>query len=168
MKNIFLIGMPSSGKSTLGKRIAAALHYHFVDTDKVIVREEGRSIAEIFTRSGEAYFREIERDVLRSIRAGANLVVSTGGGMPCFHDNMDYINATGVSIFLDVPVPVLARRIMAHTHEDRPLNNASDPDLLATLQKRYEDRRPVYAQANIIITGETTEDDILGRVGEWL
>ena len=168
MKNIFLVGMPSSGKSTLGKRIADVLHYRFVDTDKVIVREEGRSIAEIFARSGETYFREVERNTLRSIKAGANLVVSTGGGMPCFHDNMDYINSVGVSIFLDVPVPVLARRIMAHAHEDRPLNNASDPELLATLQKRYEDRHPIYAQANIIISGETTEDEVLRRVGEWL
>jgi shikimate kinase len=168
LKNIFLIGMPSSGKSTLGKRIADVLHYRFVDTDKVITREKGRSIADIFAQSGEAYFREIERDVLRSIRAGTNLVVSTGGGMPCFHGNMDYINATGVSIFLDVPVPVLARRILAHAHEDRPLNNASDPELLATLQKRYEDRLPVYTQANITISGETTEDEVLRRAGEWL
>lgn len=168
MKNIFLIGMPSSGKSTLGKRMADVLHYRFVDTDKVIVREEGRTIAEIFARSGEAYFREAERKVLRSIRAGANLVVSTGGGMPCFHGNMDYINATGISVFLDVPVAVLAQRILAHTHEDRPLNNPSDPELLTTLQKRYEERLPVYTQANIIISGEITEDDVLRRVGEWL
>lgn len=160
--------MPSSGKSTLGKRIADVLHYRFFDTDKVIVREEGRSIAEIFVQSGEAYFRDAERRVLRSIQPGANLVVSTGGGMPCFHGNMDYIRATGISIFLDVPVAVLARRILAHAHEDRPLNNASDPELLATLQKRYETRLPIYSQANIIVSGETTEDEILSRVGEWL
>ena len=88
--------------------------------------------------------------------------------MPCFHDNMDYINATGVSVFLDVPVAVLVRRIMAHEQEDRPLNNASDPELLATLQKRYENRLPVYTQAHITIPGETTEDELLQRVGKWL
>lgn len=168
MKNIFLIGMPSSGKSTLGKRIADALHYRFVDTDKLIVREEGRSIADIFAQSGEAYFREAERRVLHTIRPGANLVVSTGGGMPCFHDNMRYINATGVSVFLDVPVPVLVQRILAHAQEDRPLNNASDPELLTTLQKRYETRAPVYTQANIVVHGETTADELLRRIGEWL
>ena len=168
MKNIFLIGMPSSGKSTLGKRIADVLHYRFIDTDKLIVREEGRSIADIFTQSGEDYFREVERRVLRTVRPGASLVVSTGGGMPCFHDNMDYINASGVSVFLDVPVAILVRRIMAHAQEDRPLNNASDPELLATLQKRYENRLPVYTQAHITIPGETTEDELLQRVGKWL
>ncbi|MBN8826110.1 MULTISPECIES: shikimate kinase [unclassified Spirosoma] len=168
MKNIFLIGMPSSGKSTLGKRIADALHYRFVDTDKVIVREEGRSIADIFAQSGEAYFREVERRVLRTIQPGSSKVVSTGGGMPCFHDNMAYINATGISIFLDVPIAILVNRIMAHAQEDRPLNNPSNPELPLILQKRYETRYPIYSQANIIITGETTEEEVLRRLGEWL
>ena len=168
MKNIFLIGMPSSGKSTLGKGIADALHYRFIDTDKLIVREEGRSIANIFTQSGEAYFREAERRVLRTIRSGDSLVVSTGGGMPCFHDNMAYMNATGVSVFLDVPIDILVRRILAHAQEDRPLNNASDPELPYTLQKRYETRLPFYSQANITVSGETTTDEVLSSVGEWL
>ncbi|GAB4018468.1 shikimate kinase [Spirosoma koreense] len=168
MKNIFLIGMPSSGKSTLGKRMAEALHYRFIDTDKLIVREEGRSIPTIFAESGEAYFREAECRVLRTIRPGGSLVVATGGGMPCFHDNMAYINATGVSIFLDVPVEVLIRRILAHAHEDRPLNNPSDPNLPTVLQKRYETRFPFYSQAHIIVSGETTQEEILRRVGAWL
>lgn len=168
MKNIFLIGMPSSGKSTLGKRIADALHYRFVDTDKLIIREEGRSIADIFAQSGEEYFREVERRVLRTIRPGASLVVSTGGGMPCFHENMTYINSAGVSVFLDVPIDILVRRIVAHGQEDRPLNNATDPDLPATLRKRYETRWPIYSQANIIVPGETTEEEVLHRLGEWL
>lgn len=160
--------MPSSGKSTLGKGIADALHYRFIDTDKLIVREEGRSIADIFAQSGEAYFREAERRVLRTIRPGGSYVVSTGGGMPCFHENMAYINATGISVFLDVPVDVLIRRILAHAHEDRPLNNPSDPELSTVLQKRYETRLPIYSQANIIISGETTKDQVLSRIGAWL
>ena len=169
MKNIFLVGMPSSGKSTLGKRIAYALQYRFVDTDRLIVRQErGRSIADMFAQLGEMYFREAERRVLRTIQPGGSLVVSTGGGMPCFHDNMNYINATGVSVFLDVPVSVLYKRMVAHAQHDRPLYNPSDPDLLRSLQQRYEARLPFYAQANIIIPGETNEDDVLRLVGEWL
>ena len=169
MKNIFLIGMPSSGKSTLGKRIANALQYRFVDTDRLIVRQEnGQPIADIFAQLGEAYFREAERRVLRTIRPGSSLVVSTGGGMPCFHDNMRYINATGVSVFLDVPVPVLHNRMLVHAQHDRPLYNPNDPDLLSSLQQRYETRLPFYRQANIIISGETNADDVLRKVGEWL
>ncbi|MFD2572114.1 shikimate kinase [Spirosoma soli] len=168
MKNIFLIGMPSSGKSTLGKRIAKALHYRFVDTDKLIVRNENRSIATIFAQSGEAYFREAECRVLRTIRPGNSLVVSTGGGMPCFHDNMAYINATGVSVFLDVPVDVLVRRMVAHAQEDRPLYSPNDPELLKSLQQRYVSRLPFYSQAHIIVHGETSADDVLRQLGEWL
>ncbi|GAB2539731.1 shikimate kinase [Spirosoma aerophilum] len=160
--------MPSSGKSTLGKRVADALHYRFVDTDKLIVREEGRSIAEIFAESGEDYFREAERRVLRKIQPGGSLVVSTGGGMPCFHDNMSYINATGVSVFLDVPVDVLVQRITAHAQEDRPLNNPTDPELAAVLKARHESRLPIYSQAQVIVSGETSEDEILRRIGKLL
>lgn len=168
MKNIFLIGMPSSGKSTLGKRIADALHYRFLDTDRLIVREEGRSISDVFNRFGEPYFREAERRVLRTIRPGGSLVVATGGGMPCFNDNMTYINATGVSVFLDVPVETLYRRVVAHAQEDRPLYSPNDPALRTGLEQRYAARLPFYQQAHVIVAGETDEEEILRRVGEWL
>lgn len=160
--------MPSSGKSTLGKRIADALHYRFVDTDRLIVREEGRSIAEIFAQSGETYFREIERRALRTIRPGDSLVISTGGGMPCYHDNMAYINATGVSVFLDVPVTILHKRLLSHTQHDRPLYKPNNPDLLTELEQRYETRLPFYNQATLVVSGETNEEDVLRQVGEWL
>lgn len=160
--------MPSSGKSTLGKKIADALHYRYIDTDKLIVRDEGRSIPEIFAQSGEDYFREAERRVLRTIRPGDSTVVSTGGGMPCFHDNINYINASGISVFLDVPVNILVQRILAHGADDRPLNNPTDPDLFATLQQRYTSRLPIYKQAHIIISGETNEENVLRRIGELL
>ncbi|MDB5241980.1 MAG: shikimate kinase [Spirosoma sp.] len=168
MKNIYLIGMPSSGKSTLGKRMARLLHYRFVDTDRMIVREEGRPIAELFAQKGEDYFREAERRVLRTIRPGESLVISTGGGMPCFHDNMAYINATGISVFLDVPIEVLHTRMLAHAQHDRPLYRPNNPDLLRELQQRYESRLPFYSQATITIRGETNENDVLSQVGEWL
>ncbi len=168
MKNIFLIGMPSSGKSTLGKRLARALHYRFVDTDRIIVREEGLPISTLFAQRGEAYFREVECRVLRTVRAGNSLVVSTGGGMPCFHDNMTYIKATGVSVFLDVPVETLYHRMLSHATADRPLYNHTDPALLTNLRQRYEARLPFYQQADIIITGETNEQELLRRLGDWL
>lgn len=168
MKNIFLIGMPSSGKSTIGKRMADALHYHFLDTDRMIVRAEGRSVADIFAQYGEDYFREAERRVLRTIRPGQNLVISTGGGMPCYHDNMAYINTTGVSIFLDVPVPILLQRMLAHNAYDRPLYQPNDPKLASALQQKHNVRLPFYQQADIIVSGEADAETVLQRVGTWL
>ncbi len=168
MKNIFLIGMPSSGKSTLGRRLADALHYRFADTDRIIMRTEGQTIGDIFTEHGEAYFRQLERQALHDIQPGGSLVVSTGGGMPCFHDNMAYINATGISIFLDVPPIQLARRMKAHALTDRPLFDPNSPDLVEKLQAKYESRLPFYQQANIIASGETTHLDLLKRLEDWL
>lgn len=168
MRNIFLIGMPSSGKSTLGKRLARALHYRFADTDKIIVREEGKSIRAIFADHGEAHFRSLEGRVLRTVRAGNSLVVSTGGGMPCFNDNMTYIKATGVSVFLDVPVETLYQRMLTHATADRPLYNHTDPALLDNLRQRYEVRLPFYRQADITISGVTDEQAVLLQLGDWL
>ena len=160
--------MPSSGKSTLGKRLARALHYRFVDTDRIIVREEGLPISIIFDRYGEAYFRAIESRVLHTVKPGNSLVVSTGGGMPCFHNNMTYIKNTGISVFLDVPVETLYQRMLAHATADRPLYNHTDPALLDNLRQRYENRLPFYEQADIVITGETNEQAVLNQLGNWL
>lgn len=168
MRNIFLIGMPSSGKSTLGKRLARTLHYRFVDTDRIIVREAGMPINAIFAQQGEAHFRDLECRVLRTVRPGNSLVVSTGGGMPCFNDNMAYIKSTGVSVFLDVPVETLYQRMLSHATADRPLYNHTDPALLDTLRRRYAVRLPFYQQADIIITGETDEQAVLRQLGDWL
>lgn len=168
MKNIYLIGMPSSGKSTLGKRLARALHYRFIDTDKLVVREAGKSVNDIFAQDGEPYFRSLESKVLHSVRVGSNLVVATGGGVPCFNNNMDYIKATGVSVFLDVRPEILVQRMHAHATDDRPLYKFDDPTLLENLRQKYNVRLPFYQQADIVITGETTEDELLKQLGKWL
>lgn len=174
MKNIYLIGMPSSGKTTLGKRLARELHYHFMDTDRLIIREEGRSIADIFAQEGEAYFREAEARVLRTIKPGASLVVATGGGMPCFHDNMTYIKTTGVSVFLNVAPEALAQRMITHAQlfptdaPERPLFDAGDSALIDTLRQKQMLRLPIYQQADIVLTGDATEQDVLNQLGDWL
>jgi len=165
MKNIFLIGMPSSGKSTLGKRLARQLGYRFIDTDKLIVKEEGKSINEIFRLHGESYFRAVESRVLRAIRPESSLVVATGGGMPCFNENMAYIKTAGTSIFLDVPVEELVNRMQQHGQNDRPLFNHQDPALLESLRQRYQDRRPFYEQADLTVAGEVESTHLLNQLG---
>ncbi|HEV7347212.1 shikimate kinase [Telluribacter sp.] len=160
MKNIFLVGMPSSGKSTLGKKLAKALWYRFVDMDKLIVKEEQMSIPEIFAGKGEAYFREVESRVLKTTRPNRGLVVATGGGAPCFFDNMQFIRDNGISVFLDVPPVLLACRIESHGQDDRPLLSGVS-SLEKELTTKYEARLPFYSQADLTISGETDINTLL-------
>ena len=113
MKNIFLIGLPASGKSTFGKSIADALSLNHIDLDRVIEAKTNKSISNIFKLYGEKYFREIERDALcELLDRSSNDIISCGGGTPCFYDNMNRMNAVGLTIFLDIPVAVIIKRVV--------------------------------------------------------
>lgn len=162
MKNIFLLGMPSSGKSTLGKSLAREIGYEFVDMDKRIELREMLTIAEIFSLRGEEYFRKAESEVLQTLPADAGLIVSTGGGVPCFHNNMDAIRERGVSVFLDVPPKMLADRMMHTRKNDRPLFPTDDAaTLLEELERKLNVRRAFYEQADVTIEGETDVQTLL-------
>jgi shikimate kinase len=165
MKPIYLLGMPSSGKSTLGRGLARALNVPFVDLDKRIEAREGLSIPELFSLKGEDHFRKVESEALKSLPTDEGQVVSTGGGAPCFFDNLDFIKTHGLSIFLDVPPAVLVERMLRTRKDDRPLYRKTDPaELLTTLQATYEKRLPVYRQADVTISGETTVDQLIETV----
>jgi len=165
MKPIYLLGMPSSGKSTLGRGLARALNCPFVDMDKRIETREGLSIPEIFKLKGEEHFRNVESEVLKGIPTTERQVVSTGGGVPCFFDNLQFIKTHGLSIFLDVPPAVLVQRMLYTRKDDRPLYRKTSPaELLATLEATYEKRLPVYRQADVTISGETTVEQLLETV----
>jgi shikimate kinase len=157
MKNIFLVGLPSSGKTTLGKQLARHIRYRFVDTDVLIVKEEGMSINEIFVQKGEPYFREAEARILRAIRPDSKLIVATGGGIPYFHNNMAYIKANGISVFLDVSPEEIVARIQRHSSNDRPTYRKQDTQLLQNLQQKYHDRLPFYSQADFTLKGENLQ-----------
>ncbi|MEZ4904275.1 MAG: shikimate kinase [Spirosomataceae bacterium] len=154
MKNIFLVGLPSSGKTTLGKQLARHIRYRFVDTDALIVKEEGMDINTIFAQKGEPYFRAAEARILRAIRPDSKLIVATGGGMPCYHNNMGYIKTHGISVFLDVPPEKIVERIQRHEANDRPMYQKNDDQLLRNLQQKYQDRLPFYKQADAVLEGE--------------
>lgn len=154
MQNIFLIGMPSSGKSTLGRELAASLGYTFVDLDIRIAEDQEMTIPELFEKFGEGYFREVERRLLLGLPPDSGLLVATGGGAPCFFDNMDFIKKAGLSIFLDVPAAELAGRIRAHARDDRPLLSGVS-DLEADLEARLNARRAFYERADLTIHAGT-------------
>ncbi len=140
---LFLIGLPGSGKTTMGKELAKELAYTFIDLDDRIVFSAGKSIPEIFTQDGEERFREIERDELRKI-VGERCVIATGGGAPCFHHNMDWMQENGFTVYLNPPLEIVAERVASDTN--RPLISGEP---LETLQHLLEKRKPFYQQAGM-------------------
>lgn len=157
---IYLIGMPGSGKSTLGKQLASALAIQFIDLDHEIAQKEGKAISQIFAERGEDEFRKIESNELQAWAAAqGQFVIATGGGAPCFLDGMEIINETGVSVFLDVPVTELVRRLKED--KDRPLLQSADlEERLTSLRNK---RINVYSQARVVISDTSVSIDQLLR-----
>jgi len=140
--------MPGSGKSTLGKELAKKLNRNFFDLDTEIERMAGWVIPDIFAQIGEDYFRELENSVLTMlIRLNEPSVIATGGGTPCFFDNMDQMNAGGATIFLDTPMETIIERVKKEK-ESRPLvNQMEDDSLTKEMQALYEKRLSQYEKA---------------------
>ena len=142
--------MPGSGKTTLGRALAAHFALPFLDLDAAIVERAGQPIPAIFQQHGEAHFRQLEAEILRAVVARPEpLVLATGGGTPCFHDNLTVLNTTGLTVWLDVPETVLAARL-ATTAEttSRPLLAAAGPTA-AWLHETLSVRRGFYEQARL-------------------
>jgi shikimate kinase len=170
MKNIYLVGMPSSGKSTLGKELAKNIGYSFMDMDKLIETREQKTVSEIFSNFGETHFREIEKKTLRGFQADQSMVIATGGGVPCFNDNMEFIKENGVSIFLNVDVNDLATRLYKAQGNNRPLLDKSQSEevVIATIKKTFEERLPFYQQADIQVDGEISVSQLLWLLDQYL
>jgi shikimate kinase len=153
---IFLVGMPASGKSTLGKKIAKALNLSFVDLDKHIEQSEKMSISSLFNKKGENHFREMERYYLRSvIQKEKGLIMSTGGGTACFFDNMEYMNMQGITLYLKAELSILIER-NTKNKRFRPLfNNSNNEDIARKISQMLHERGPYYEKSKIWLCDET-------------
>ena len=153
---VFLLGLPGSGKTTLGKALAAELPLAFVDLDLEIENAAGKTIKEIFSESGEQRFRELESWKLTEwCASGSDFIMATGGGTPCFADNLKRMNEAGVSIFLDVPVSEIVRRMESVSLIERPLLGSLLPaEVPAQLDRLRSQRLIFYQQAMITLSGE--------------
>ncbi len=155
IRKIFLIGLPASGKTSLGKRLAAEIEFPFIDLDDEIIKFSGSSITEIFEESGEDHFRILEKELLeKTIHENDQFILATGGGAPCFYDNLELMNHNGVTIFINPPIEEIHERLKGD--ESRPLlKDHSVEELLEKRKPWYERAHHTvssYAQVRNLIT----------------
>lgn len=156
---IFLIGFMGSGKSHIGKRLAPKMGYEFMDLDHLIETNAGKKISEIFKTEGEESFRQLESETLKSLGKKDKIIISTGGGTPCFFDNMEWMKKHGKTIFLDVVTPILVERLLPRTAHRPLLAGKSPEELTLFIEEKLEARRKNYEQSEIILVQEEMEMD---------
>ena len=147
MIRIFLTGYMGAGKTTLGKAFARELNVPFIDLDWYIEERFHKSIRELFAERGEASFRELERSMLHEVSEFEDVIVSTGGGTPCFFDNMDYMNRHGQTVFLDVHPDIVFNRLRVATRQRPILQGKTDEELRSFIVEALDKRAPFYSQA---------------------
>lgn len=166
--NIFLVGMPGSGKSTIGRQLAEQLHFSFIDLDEEIEKNVGATVQEIFRKYGEDHFRELERQALLNVVKGnTGAVISTGGGTPCFFDNLTVIKSNGISIFIDTSPAELLKRLSTAEQNKRP-TLSDGKELSVTLNKLREERLPFYESADIHWDGRQNVDDLIVAIKDCM
>jgi shikimate kinase len=157
-RKIFLIGFMGSGKSTAGRRLASQLNWSFIDLDEIIEKMEGMKIPDIFSLKGEPYFRKLETKALKDLRSETDTVISTGGGTPCFGDNMDFMLNSGLTIYLKM-TPAGLRRRLVRSSEGRPLlKNIDRKDLRVYIAGKLAEREKWYSRAEITIDNLNSSD----------
>lgn len=149
---IFLIGFMGSGKSTIGRKLALFLQYRFIDLDKLIEDKAGMSIADYFRQHGEDNFREFERDVLQQTVFPENVVIATGGGAPCYFNNMDWMSEEGKVIYLHMEPKALAHRLK-NSKTERPLiQNLNQEELVDFITEKLAGREAFYRKAHYLVS----------------
>lgn len=155
---IYLIGFMGSGKSFWGGKVAEALNVPFYDLDEEIIKKEQRSIEEMFADDGEEYFRVAERNALYDITekelGTEGMVISWGGGTPCFFNNIEYMKKHGKVIWINPPVELLWQRLLKEKKNRPALEGISDEDLRHHIKRKLGERRMYYSKADLIIEDE--------------
>jgi shikimate kinase len=164
---IVLLGMPGSGKTTLGNALSQKLEIPFSDLDVMLEKQEGCTIPQLFESRGEAYFREQESGLLKQVLTGTEpLVLATGGGTPCFFDNIEYIKRLAQSVYLELPWPLLAKRLSEQPGQRPLLKDVSLDSMSKSLEEKFGWRIPYYQQADVKIS--VREDQTAEALAEKL
>ena len=159
---LYLIGYMACGKSTLGRKIARIAHMSFVDTDSQIEQREGAAVSDIFTYQGEEYFRSVEQAVLADTANIDDAVISTGGGLPMWGDNMERMSQLGRSIYLRRSPKNIISRLSPYGRQKRPkFRGLNDEQLLEFMTTHMAEREPMYMKADLVLECDTMSDDAL-------
>jgi shikimate kinase len=163
---IFLIGYMGCGKTTVGKRLAAKLGLRFIDLDRYIEEKYGKTVVEQFEEEGETTFRERERDAVRdTCTLLDDILVSTGGGAPCYYDNMDVMKASGVTVYLKMNAMALASRLK-NARKSRPLlKDKTQEELVAFITETLDSRELFYEKAKLVVSALSIDvDGLVNRI----
>jgi shikimate kinase len=160
---VVLVGLPGSGKSTFGRQLAMELKFPYFDLDHEIEEKHKLKIPEIFSNHGEGRFREWETEVLTELlQKESSFILATGGGAPCFNDNMDLINQSAVSVYLDVPLESISNRLRVSKVQNRPMFQGLDQgEITLKLKSLWAERDFFYSQAKIKLSGEDFSAELL-------
>lgn len=163
---IFLIGFMGSGKTFRGKALSKKLNLPFFDLDEQIVNSENKSINRIFDEDGEEYFRKKEKEILHIItESHSSFVMACGGGAPCYFNNIEYMNNSGTTVWLNTPIPVLFERLSLERNQRPLMKTLTDAQLKGFIIKKFSDRKIYYEQADVCIEDENVSlDQIIEKV----
>ena len=149
------------GKTTFGKQVASHLQLPFMDTDLLVEQYCGKTIGEIFRGEGEDYFRTIEAKVIREVPNTKPAVVAVGGGLPCYHQNMNYMNESGFTVYLQATSSFIYNRLMQAKTPRPLLQGLNQLQIKAFIEQTLETRRGFYLQSNMVVDVPSKEPKTL-------
>jgi shikimate kinase len=153
MNLIFLIGFMGCGKTTWGKKLASGLGYNFIDLDHVLEAHIGVTIPEYFSTHNEEEFRKLESEILKTTQYPQNTIVSTGGGLPCFFDHMEWMNSHGQTVYIQLSPRALASRLDNPKTARPVLQGKKGDELIAFIEHKLAEREGYYLQATHTVNG---------------
>ncbi|HAD11711.1 MAG TPA: shikimate kinase, partial [Saprospirales bacterium] len=161
-RHLFLIGFMGSGKSYWGNKLSAVSGMPFIDLDDQITRQVGKTIPEIFLEQGENGFRILERNQLLQINTlESPTIIATGGGTPCFFDNLDIMKTWGITVYLKATQELLAARLFQQKTGRPLISDIDDPELEAYIQEKLDKRKPFYLKADVVLTQQNGSENLL-------
>lgn len=145
----------------MGKKLAVKLGYEFIDLDHQIEKSLGTTIAAYFATHGEEAFRKLESETLKNFDYPANIVVATGGGAPCFYDNMEWMNTNGLSIYIEMPAAALAKRLEGGKEKRPLLRDLNEVQMIEFIESKLIERDVFYKRALVTVNGISLTADAM-------